>query len=76
MEVSDIDNISPHYERLQKALNEVEKIHKNKSPVQAAAGPSLLVSEDIERFEGVVKKVLNHRTIVEKFEKELEARED
>ena len=51
-------------------------MNKNKSPVQAAAGPSLLVSEDIERFEGVVKKVLDHRTIVEKFEKELEEREN
>ena len=42
---------------------------------QASAGPSLLVSDDIERFEGVIKKVLNHREVVEKFEQELEERE-
>ena len=49
----------------------------NKSPnaVKASAGPSLLVSEDIERFEGVIKKVLNHREVVEKFEHELEERQ-
>lgn len=75
LEVSDIDKISPHYERLRKALDEVEKMNK-KSPVhQASAGPTLLVSDDIERFEGVIKKVLNHREVVEKFEHELEERE-
>ena len=64
-----LDKFSPHYDKIVKALNEVDQL-KNLAPKDVE--PILIIGEEIERFEGLLKKVQNHREIVNTFEDKIE----
>ena len=49
-----LDKFSPHYDKIVKALNEVDKL-KNWATKDEA--PILIIGEEIDRFEGLLKKV-------------------
>ena len=64
-----LDKFSPHYDKIVKALNEVDKL-KNWATKDEA--PILIIGEEIDRFEGLLKKVQNHREIVNTFEDKID----
>jgi len=62
-----MEKVSPYYDKLMNALKKVE------STKASGRKPSkLLVQEDLEMFEGLLKKVQNHREIVTNYEIKLD----
>ena len=62
---SSIEKVSPHYERISAALKEVEHF---KTKERADVAPSMLVGDELSKFEGALKKIQNHREIANKYE--------
>ena len=63
-DVDKLEKVSPHYQRVTAALKEVESIKKLATEEIAP----ILMSEELEKFEGLFKKVQNHRDIVKNYE--------
>ena len=56
--------MSPHYERIAAALKEVESL-KKKEGDKIDLPPSILMQDDeLTKFEGLLKKIQNHREVV------------
>jgi len=56
-----MDKVSPHFAKISASLNALENANKK---VQ----PSILVGDELQRFDGLIKKIQNHREIVRNFE--------
>lgn len=70
-DMQDTVMFSPHYERIAAALKEVENI-KKKDASKAKRPPSILLGDELQRFEGLLKKIQNHREIADVVEMKIE----
>ena len=64
LQSSQLEKVSPHYERLSAAMKEVE----NLKLLAKEEAPSILLGDELTKFEGLLKKVQNHRDIVKTYE--------
>jgi len=53
LQSSQLEKVSPHYERLSAAMKEVE----NLKLAAAEKAPSILLGDELTKFEGLLKKV-------------------
>lgn len=69
-EMTNLEKVSPHYKRIAAALQEVEnlKLEEKKSEQR----PSILLGDELTKFEGLLAKIQNHREIVNTFEIKIE----
>ena len=68
-DASSMEKVSPHYERISAALKEVEHL---KTTERTDVRPSMLMGDELSKFEGALKKIQNHREIVNTFEIKIE----
>ena len=62
---SNLEKVSPHYERVMKALEEAEQIKE--STISASKTPNFLLGDAVQHFEGVIKELNDHRKVVKTF---------
>ena len=59
--------MSPHYERISAALKKIENL---KDEERVDMTPSLLIGDELSKFEGMLKKIEYHRKIANTFYEE------
>ena len=68
--LKDDDKVSPQFDRVKQALKEIGNIKDKKEG--ESSSDDFLIGAELEKFEGVLKKVQNHRDIVKTYHYKLE----